>query len=442
LESSIFSRLVPLRIVLITAIVAAVIMGDSMLYNVLPAQTAAFGISVASVGILLSANRIVRLISNSVAPFIIQRFGIYIPLYICVVVSIGTTITYGSTDIFLVLLISRLMWGICYSIFRLVGFITVLENSYDDIRGRCMGVLDGGGRSGGVIGVLFGGLLFDLYGRGTSFFVIGMLGALGLPLVYLLSRTVSNLETMEGTQSQEPMRSNETNNELYGLEQRSWHVKFVEILIAYTPELNKWDQFKILVCNTTYFTYHMVMNGVLVSTIGLFMFQRLGEGWLFIGIFFGIATVNGMILGLRWISGLSAPFLGYIGDKVGREKILIVSTPLCIISLLLLALPIPTWISIIWLPLAFLATIAASTSLDAMVGGLAPVNRRANVMSRYATWQDLGSAIGPIVAFSILTFTSLSTIYFLGASLLSVAIIMLVLVNRIAEPSHRGLRRD
>lgn len=440
--SSIFSRIVPLRIILITAIVAAVIMGDSMLYNVLPAQTGAFGISVASVGVLLSANRIVRLISNSIAPYIIRRFGIYIPLYACVAISIGTTITYGSTDIFFILLASRLLWGMCYSIFRLVGFITVLENSYDDIRGRCMGVFDGGGRSGGVIGVLFGGLLFDLYGRGISFFVIGMLGALGFPLVFLLRRNASNLVVTEGTQKHKSVGTNETENEFNVLEQRSWYVKFVEILIAYTPELNKRDQFKILVCNTTYFTYHLVMNGVLVSTLGLFMFMRLGDGWFFMGILIGVATVNGMILGLRWISGLSAPFLGYIGDKIGRERILVISTPICVISLLLLALPIPTWISITWLPLTFLATIAATTSLDAMVGGLAPVNRRANVMSRYATWQDLGSAIGPIVAFGILTFTSLSTIYFLGAALLSVAIISLVLVSSFAIPNHRGLRRN
>ncbi|MEE9249015.1 MAG: hypothetical protein V3U79_10015 [Dehalococcoidia bacterium] len=51
----------PERVVLMTAIVGAVIMGDSMLYNVLPSNIASFGVSAGLVGVILSANRFVRL---------------------------------------------------------------------------------------------------------------------------------------------------------------------------------------------------------------------------------------------------------------------------------------------------------------------------------------------------------------------------------------------
>ena len=50
-----------------TMIMGAVILGDSMIYNVLPTGVESFGVSVSLVGVLLSANRVVRFVSNTVA---------------------------------------------------------------------------------------------------------------------------------------------------------------------------------------------------------------------------------------------------------------------------------------------------------------------------------------------------------------------------------------
>ena len=43
------------------------------------------------------------------------------PLAAAVVLSIGTTLAYGLGPGFAVLLIVRLLWGLCYSILRLGG---------------------------------------------------------------------------------------------------------------------------------------------------------------------------------------------------------------------------------------------------------------------------------------------------------------------------------
>ena len=80
-----------------------------MLYNVLPSRVEAFGISVALVGVLLSANRIVRLVSNFVAAWAIERFGIRGPLLASVLLALGTTVTYGTAPWFWVLLLARLL---------------------------------------------------------------------------------------------------------------------------------------------------------------------------------------------------------------------------------------------------------------------------------------------------------------------------------------------
>ena len=51
-------------------------------------------------------------------------------------------------------------------------------------------------------------------------------------------------------------------------------------------------------------------------------------------------------------------------------------------------------------------------------------------MSRYATWQDIGSAIGPLVAFAVLSFSSLTPVYVGGATLLTVAVGLFMMASR------------
>ena len=50
-----------------------------MIYNVLPANVSAFGVAVGLVGVLLSANRFVRLASNPLAAYLLERFGASAP---------------------------------------------------------------------------------------------------------------------------------------------------------------------------------------------------------------------------------------------------------------------------------------------------------------------------------------------------------------------------
>ena len=174
---------------LVTAVAAATIMGDSMLYNVLPSQVDAFGISVGLVGVLLSANRLVRLVSNLVAAWAMERFGMRGPLLASVFLALGTTVAYGTAPWFSVLLVARLVWGMTFSVFRLSGYLVVLEESADGSRGRLMGFFTSGMRIGSIIGVLLGGFLFDVTGRTVSFLVIAAIGLVGLPAALALLKS-------------------------------------------------------------------------------------------------------------------------------------------------------------------------------------------------------------------------------------------------------------
>ena len=53
-------------------ILSAAILGDSMIYNVLPTGVDFSGVSVALVGVLLSANRIVWFVSKTLAAWVLE----------------------------------------------------------------------------------------------------------------------------------------------------------------------------------------------------------------------------------------------------------------------------------------------------------------------------------------------------------------------------------
>lgn len=407
-------RFAPRRVLLVTAIVGAVIMGDSMLYNVLPSQVTAFGVPIGLVGVLLSANRFVRIASNPMAAWVFDRFGLDRPLLVAIVLSVGTTVAYGAGEGFAVLLVARILWGVCYSLLRLGGYLVVLEGSRETNRGRMMGFFSGGQRAGSVVGVLLGGLLFDLTGRATSFFIVAGLGLLSLPLPFALGRDESaGAEAAQATDRGIEYTAPSPHDSARG-RSRLW-----DMLVSPVPELNRRRLHQLFAADFTFFSFHLVLNGVLVSTLGFYLNQELGDGVTVAGVLVGVATLNGVLLATDWIATMFAPFLGHLSDRFGRERVLLLAAPICLLGLGLLAYPVLLWLTLLWLPVAFVATAASLTSLDALVGGLAPLHRRAQVMSRYASWQDVGSAIGPLLAYAVIDFVSLTVVYVVGALLLS-----------------------
>ena len=399
---------------MVTAIVAAVVMGDSMIYNVLPSNVNTFGVSVAMVGVLLSANRWVRLASNPLSAWLIHRYGASRPLLVSIIIAIGTTVVLGLGKGLPLLLAARILWGVCFSILRLTGFLIVLEENHDGSRGRLMGTFSGGMRVGSLVGVLLGGVLFDVLGRASAFLIIASLGLLGVPAFLGLIRKSEHGGAADGliTNAQAKTRLLPA-----GFRQGAW-----DLLISPVPELEAKHRYSLLVANFTLFSLYLVMSGILVATLGFYLRDRLGEEATVAGLVLGIATVNGLLLATRWFADVASPLWGHLGDRLGHDKVPLLAGPACVVALLVLAFNIPLWLAFLWLPLAFVAVAATFTSLSTLVGGLSPPHRRPQVMSRFATWQDLGYASGPLIAYAVLSFVSPSLIYLAGAALLLIAL--------------------
>jgi MFS family permease len=110
-------------------VVSASLLGDTLLYTVLPVSAVSLGISRPMVGVILSLNRWVRLLTNPIAARLYERFPAGALIVVAIVLSAVSTAMYALPAALVVFLIGRLLWGFCYSLLRLGSFLAALEDA-------------------------------------------------------------------------------------------------------------------------------------------------------------------------------------------------------------------------------------------------------------------------------------------------------------------------
>jgi MFS family permease len=409
---------IPHRVVLVSLIVGSCLFGDSLLYSVLPANVPSFSLKVAFVGVILSANRYIRLVSNSWAAWVYDRVGLRGPLALAVLGTVISTATYGLSKGLWPLLLARILWGICFSFLRLGGLLTVLDESTDRNRGMLIGVFNSIWRTGSLIGVVLGSILTDVIGHQTTFILFAAASSFGLLLVPLVAGArVSTPLPIPNERAQEPLEPVTAN--AVG---RNWRRLFWRLTVADLPVESHHVRLPLLIVGLTKFANGFAAQGLVGATLGFYLRSHIGDETQFIGITLGVTTITGLLLGGRFLTDLTAILLGHMSDRLGRHILVYIASPASIALLFLLAYsPLPA-IPIAALPLLFLAGTAVSVTLDASVGDLAPRERRAQVLGRYTTWADLGSASGPLLGFAAVSAVGLSALYAGAAAVLIVTL--------------------
>ena len=100
--------------VFIATATALSILGDQALYVLLPLYFQDIGLLPIQVGILLSANRWVRLLTNHLAERLVDRFPVNLMLFLSMALGALLTLTYAYFSSFLVLFIARCLWGLSF----------------------------------------------------------------------------------------------------------------------------------------------------------------------------------------------------------------------------------------------------------------------------------------------------------------------------------------
>ncbi len=374
------------KFIYISVIVALSLLGDALLYAVLPGRTADFKVLLWQVGIILSANRIVRLVTNEIAGRILKRYGSKKPLLFSIIIGAFTTVGYGLPWGFMWLLSLRLIWGACWSVFRAEGYLTAFAFATDSNRGKIVGIYESITRAGSGIGVMLGGVLVDVVGISPVFFVYGFITLLGLVFLFLAFGSIEEVSYVDNP-----------------------HPKRVSggILKKY------------------FFVYYSVMVAVMTEQMVVNLTGRVVADTIVVGIpiVIGVASLTGLLLGFRTFGNLIlSPLFGHLSDTLGRQRIIVSMTLFEILSLVFLFFVSNSVVIVLLFVFFFLFAIAGRLTIYAVAGDITQAQgtsgERAIYMSRFVTFADIGMSTGPLVAFPLysvlgLKLVSIVSVFFL-----------------------------
>lgn len=173
------------RTVALSATVIGIgLLGDTLIYAVLPLYHEQFGISLAMVGVLLSLNRWVRLFANSAVAAIGEHVGARNLMIAAALGSIVSTTCYGLDGGEILQIVARMLWGFSFAALNLGSLAYAVADRAN--AGKRVGA------SRGMIGVaqalafVGGALLVLSVGPRDVFLIFGALTTLPLLAALLL----------------------------------------------------------------------------------------------------------------------------------------------------------------------------------------------------------------------------------------------------------------
>jgi MFS family permease len=390
--------------VLVSAAVALSLLGDSLLYAVLPSQAEAVGVPVGLVGVILSANRFIRLLSNPWAGSVCDRLGYARPFTVALLLGALTTAVYGLATGFWLLFFARVLWGVSWSFLRVGGLGTVLEHATHRDRGLLMGFFLGISRLGSLVAVALGGVLTDIIGYRPTFLVFAILSALAA--------------TISGPSGERRPRHSKDAPPLVSSPSPQAPLNLPGPLSAWQSDHNIRRR-RLWAVNVCGFSNGFVTSGLVTSTLGLLLKTHYGSAIAVGSLSVGIASITGLLLSSRWAIDFGlGPYLGHLSDRLGRHRVILAAFFIGTLALGVFA----SVAAFIPLSLAavviFTSSTALSAALDASLGDLAPAGEQGRTIGRYATFTDLGSACGPLLGYALGVWIGFMPMYILGGCLL------------------------
>ncbi|MGE5224494.1 MAG: MFS transporter [Omnitrophica WOR_2 bacterium] len=386
--------------------------GDLTLYAVLPVYAARLAISLEMVGVLLSANRLVRIASNPVVGFLMDRLSRRKLVLVGLLTGIVPTIIYITGQGFWPFLAGRLIWGISWSLIYIGAYCMILDASGQQEYGRGSGTLQAFYFAGLAASPLFGGLLTDLFGFHQALFACAIVQGTGfiVALVFLpetrpvLAQIVSR-------------RAMQISLVKTCLKIPGW------VAAAYRRLSSGWTgrNLELILANTIYMATLFTGDGILMSTLSLLLKQRYGETIPLVGLVLPVAAAGGGLLAIRAaVSGCTAPVAGRWSDRSGNRWLLTGWGALAAAAgCSLIALIASPWLILGGVILAALGSGVILTLLPAITAAAMTGERKGLAMGILINSGDIGSAIAPLAGYLFLSRLTLPVIYLASGGLLA-----------------------
>lgn len=324
-------------------VIAVAMIGDTLLYAVLPLYHQDFGISFAMVGVLLSLNRWIRLLANSGVAAIGERIGPHALMVMASVGSVVSTTLYGLVDNDTVQIAARMLWGISYASLNLSTLAYAVSDRAN--AGKRVGA------SRAAIGIvqamsLVGGAWIAVnVGPRSVFLIFGGLTLVSLAAALMLPRLPREIA------DKKPFR------------------------LPIPHRLETWG-----------FMLGFTSDGVFLLTLSFLMKDSIT--WV------APVLATAILLALRWVIEITTgPLGGWIGDRFGAGRISIANGSLLVAGFVLIALDHEL--------LGALVVVLTRGMFNTLIPVLVLERGKSSVLSSqasYSTWRDFGAAVGPLSA--------------------------------------------
>ena len=378
-------------------VVAASLVGDTLLYTVLPVSAARLGISRPVVGVILSANRWVRLLTNPLAARLYERFPAGALVVMALTIGALSTAAYAVPAWLAVFVAGRLLWGFSYSLLRLGSFLAAI----DDAQGHA-GRMIGNTRAIWGVGYLAGAVYapFAIESVGWAGACLGaaaitVVGGLGPAwIVSGWSRGVRFVETEVAAAS-------------------VWEPRLIALFVAASLEL-------------------AIYAGVLVAAGGFRVDELFGPG----------APVLSFVVPATFIAAAFAltqrvaqvawtPIAGRLSDRSAHLSFG-VSTATSCLSIALLALPQDPVLFVVLGGSAFVNGLTATIAVEYVVARRTSAHDRPRILAALHTWQDFGAAVGALGG-GVLAANGAAPALLVGAAMIAVTVPLWVVGMRTTE---------
>ena len=284
-----------------------------MVAPILPLYADALGVSTATVGLVISAFGLARLMTNMPTAIISQRFGRRVPLVGGpLIAALGNALA-GTADSLELLLVYRFISGVGSAAFITGAVIYIGDISTSANRGRLMSIYQGSFALGISLGPALGGIIAEVLGLRAPFFVVGVLSLFsGIWAFFKVPESRPQVED-DNAATTVAARSGQSNASTDETRIRS----------KYSFLLSKGFIFITLVFFVTFFT----RGGAQFTLLPLKGAHDLGLSPGQLGAIFTIPPVIGFLL---------LPFAGSISDRYGRKKTIVPGLLIVAVSLLFL----------------------------------------------------------------------------------------------------------
>jgi MFS family permease len=363
--------------VLASAVLALALLGDSLLYAALPLHAKTFGISVAWIGVLLSANRITRLFAYPLLPRVTEIAGLRDFTIGAAALGAISTLWFAVASGPWPLLAARVVWGTVFGALSLATLAYATDAA--DGAGVRVGISLSLRELGPIASLTAGMLLVTTTGIRPTLITLGVISLFAIPIAFMLPRPVQAKRAAAIPERRAPANVNRH-----------------DVLSA---------------------TMGFVSDGLFPATIAVLLLESEGASTA--------AMAAGTILALkRAVVVVLGPIGGRVADRFGALRTSIAGFVITATGTILIA-----WGNVLAGAIVLVSGAAVSSTAIPLLANTDNERARLSSLARLGLARDVGAAAGPLIALPL--FAAIG-----GALLYAVAAASLLAAAFIARPGR------